>query len=307
MELGRLPQVNLKLLQAFLLVAEHSSFRVAAEKSFRSASAVSAQIRQLEDQLGVSLFHRTTRSVRLTNEGLQLLDCAERALRELDGGLRSLREAVELRRGRVSLSCSPTIAETRLARALAVFEQDYPGIEIRVRELTSQALFESVRKRDVDFGIGPENEAGEFAFETLLRDPLYALVPRKFLSTRKNTIAFDTLAGMPLLLLNHATALRQTVESAMKERGMKLDTRYEFAQAATLISMARSGLGVAILPGIAVPTHNDGATYRLRIVSPSLGRNLGIITTRDQALSPASRRLVEIVRQEIGAHQVSEG
>ena len=69
-----LSHVNLKLLQTFLMVGEYASFRIAAEKSFRSQSAVSAQIRQLEEQLGVPLFHRTTRSVRLTEEGHQLLE-----------------------------------------------------------------------------------------------------------------------------------------------------------------------------------------------------------------------------------------
>ncbi len=155
-------------------MGEHSSFRLAAEKSFRSASAVSSQIRQLESQLGVALFHRTTRNVRLTAEGEQLLACAERALLELDNGLRHLREQADMRRGRVSFSCSPTIAETRLARVLAAFRQEYPGVEIRVRELTSEALFETIRKREADFGIGPQVETDEFQFDPILTDPLYA-------------------------------------------------------------------------------------------------------------------------------------
>uniref|UniRef100_UPI00035E69BE LysR family transcriptional regulator n=1 Tax=Herbaspirillum lusitanum TaxID=213312 RepID=UPI00035E69BE len=136
-----LANVNFKLLQTFLLVADQSSFRIAAEKSFRSPSAVSAQIRQLEAQLGVALFHRTTRNVRLTTEGEQLLDCAQRALMEVESGLRKIQESADIRRGRVSISCSPTIAETRLARVLAAFEKEYPGIEVSVRELTSMALF----------------------------------------------------------------------------------------------------------------------------------------------------------------------
>lgn len=299
-EASRLPHVNLKLLHTFLLVGEHSSFRVAAERSFRSASAVSSQIRQLETQLGVALFHRTTRNVRLTAEGQQLLACAERALLELDGGLRTIREAADMRRGRVSFSCSPTIAETRLARVLAAFRQEYPGVEIRVRELTSKALFESIRRHEADFGIGPQVDTEEFQFDPILHEPLYALVPRTLIATRRETIAFATLASMPLLLLNHATALRHTVEAALKDRGVQLDTRYEFAQAQTLISMARSGLGAAILPRVALPEADDGLTYRLRIVSPALSRQVGIVTARGQALSPAPLRLVELIRHLIG-------
>ena len=292
-----LPQINLKLLQTFLLVGEHSSFRMAAEKSFRSQSAVSAQIRQLEEQLGVTLFHRTTRSVRLTDEGQQLLQCAQRALHEVEAGLRKIQESADIRRGRVSLSCSPTIAETRLARVLAAFEREYPGIEVSVRELTSEALFSSVRNREVDFGIGPVIETSEFHFEPLLDDPLYALVPKRFLSTTKETIPLATLTNMPLLVLNAATALRAMLETTMKDRHLAFTTRYEFTQAQTLISMAGAGLGAAILPKVALPQKIDPSTYALRIVNPILVRQVAVITSKGQSLSPASIRLVQLLRQ----------
>ncbi|MDN8615648.1 LysR family transcriptional regulator [Variovorax ginsengisoli] len=292
-----LPNVNLKLLQTFLQVSEHSSFRVAAEKTFRSPSAVSAQVRQLEEQLGVSLFHRTTRSVRLTEEGHQLLECAQRALQEVGSGLRKIQESADVKRGRVALSCSPTIAETRLARVLAAFEQDYPGIEVSVRELTSTALFESVRRREVDFGIGPKIETSDFSFETVLDDPFYALVPKRFISTSKSTIALSTLAGMPMLVLNTATALRGMLEATLKERNLTISNRYEFTQAQTLISMATAGLGAAILPKVALPAKLGPSVYSLRIVKPPLLRQVAVITLRGQALSPASLRLVQLLRQ----------
>jgi len=289
--------VNLKLLQTFLLVSEHSSFRTAAEKTFRSPSAVSAQIRQLEDQLGVALFHRTTRSVRLTGEGLQLLECAQRALQEVDSGLRKIQESADVRRGRVALSCSPTIAETRLARVLAAFEKDFPGIEVSVRELTSAALFESVRRREVDFGIGPSIETSEFTFEPILDDPFYALVPKRFVTTNKSTISLSTLANMPMLVLNTATALRGMLEATLKERNLTFSNRYEFTQAQTLISMATAGLGAAILPKVALPEKLGPSVYSLRIVNPPLLRQVCIITLRGHSLSPASVRLAELLRQ----------
>ena len=291
-----LAHVNLKLLQTFLLVAEESSFRIAAEKSYRSPSAVSAQIRQLEDQLGVSLFHRTTRNVHLTAEGAQLLECAQRALMEVESGLREIQESADMRRGRVALSCSPTIAETRLARVLAAFEKDYPGIEVSVRELTSGALFESVRKREVDFGIGPAIDTVEFHFEPVLEDPLFALVPKRFITTAKRSISLAALTNMPLLVLNPTTALRGMLEAALEQRHLTFNTRYEFAQAQTLISMATAGLGAAILPKIALPQRADSSTYVLRIINPVLVRQVSVITTRGQHLSPASIRLVELLK-----------
>jgi DNA-binding transcriptional LysR family regulator len=292
-----LSNVNLKLLQAFLLVAEHSSFRLAADKSFRSSSAMSAQIKQLEQQLGVALFHRTTRNVRLTEEGQQLLECAKRALLEVESGLRKIQESADIRRGRVSLSCAPTIAATRLARVLAAFEKDYPGVEVYVRELNSEPLFESVRNRTVDFGIGPLVETAEFRFEALLDDPFYALVPKRLVTVAKDTISLAALTNLPLLVLNHATAVRGLLETAMRERNLNFSTRYEFTQAQSLISMASAGLGAAILPRVALPARIDAGTSVLRIVNPGLTRRIALITALGQALSPASLRLVELLKQ----------
>lgn len=296
-----LSQVNLKLLQAFLLVGEHGSFRAAAELSCRSTSAVSAQIRQLEEQLGVALFHRTTRNVRLTAEGAQLLDCARKALLEVEQGLRSIQEAAVVRRGRISICCSPTVAATRLARVLAAFEKDCPDIEVSVRETPSEELFASVRNREVDFGIGPAIDTQEFRFEVLMDDPLVALVPRRYLEGLRggagDSISLAALATLPLLLLSHANALREMLETTLRERGLRFGGRYEFSQAQTLISMAGAGLGAAILPRMVLPPVIDPGTVTLRIVNPVMSRKMALITARGQTLSPAARRLAELLRQ----------
>ncbi|MFP6556737.1 LysR family transcriptional regulator [Paraburkholderia sp. B3] len=295
-----LANINLKLLQTFILIGEHGSFRVAAEKSFKSQSAISSQIRQLELQLGVDLFHRTTRSVRLTDEGTELLQCARRALLEVESGLRRIHELADIRRGRVSLSCSPTIAETRLAKVLAEFEREYPGVEVFVQEVTSEALFDSIRKREVDFGVGPVVNHPEFRFEPILTDPFYAIVPKRFITTSRKTIDLATLTNMPLLVLNRATALRAMLEEVMNTQHLSYTTRYQFAQAQTLISMANAELGAAILPEIALPSRTDPSTWVLRIVNPPLSRQIAVITMRGQNLSPASTRLVQLLKQLIG-------
>ena len=243
------------------------------------------------------LFHRTTRNVRLTAEGEQLLDCARRALMEVEVGLRKIQESADVRRGRVSLACSPTIAATRLARVLAAFEKDHPGIEVFVRELTSEALFQSIRRHEVDFGIGPVIETAEFSFEPLLEEALYALVPKRFITTSKDTITLATLTNMPLLVLSPATALRNLLEATMRERNLSLSTRYEFSQAQTLISMASAGLGAAILPKVVLPPVIDERTQALRIVSPVMMRKVALITLRGQSLSPASLRIAQLMKQ----------
>ena len=102
-----MPDINFKLLHIFIAIADNRSFRQASEKLNRSQSAVSMQIKQLEDQIGAALFHRTTRRVELTAEGLKLLTFARRALGEWENGLREIREAVDIQRGTLTFAVHP--------------------------------------------------------------------------------------------------------------------------------------------------------------------------------------------------------
>ncbi|MDX3906580.1 MAG: LysR substrate-binding domain-containing protein [Pigmentiphaga sp.] len=297
-----IPAVNLKLLHTFMLVGESRSFRTAADRAHRSGSAVSSQIRKLEEQLGLPLFHRTTRQVTLTREGEQLLQCVRRALGEVESGLLAIQEAADIQRGRIALACAPTIAGAYLGRVLAAFERRYPGIQVSVRELTAAALFESVRKREVDLGISVATDSPEFRFEPLLSDELVALVPRALLPDLRKTISLKALAAMPLLVLEQGTALRTIVEQALGAQGLQLTTRFQFMHSQTLISMATAGLGAAILPSTALPAPLDPAVQRLRIVRPTLVRHMAIVTLPGHALSPAATRLVEMFRKILAVH-----
>lgn len=299
--------VNLKLLQVFLLVAEHSSFRSAAAAANRSQSAVSAQVKHLEEQLGVALFHRTTRSVRLTSEGEQLLDCVRRALHEVDAGLRKIAESVDLRRGHVSLGCSPTIAGARLPYVLTEFSRDYPDVTLFVRELTSSDLYQSIRQREVDFGVGPVCDDPDLTCQVILEEDLFALVPRTLFHAVNSSIELHELVRMPVLLLNPATALRELIEQTVAARGLSLSTNYQFTQTQTLITAAAAGLGTAILPKIAVPEAPHPELEVLRIVEPVMTRKIAVITLRGHALSPAAGRLAKLTAQMMQRDDTKQG
>jgi DNA-binding transcriptional LysR family regulator len=215
-----MPPVNLKLLHMFVAVAENKSFRQASEQLNRSQSAVSMQIKQLEDQVGVALFHRTTRRVELTNEGEQLLTHARRALDEWDNGLRQIRDIVDIQRGTLSIGCVPTIAATILPRALNVFQKAHPGININLRELAVYDLLESIRRREVDFGIGPTTRPStEFHFNPVFDDPIYVLAGRSFPLGKRRTVDLADLCAFPILLNSKSAMLRTELDRALAARG----------------------------------------------------------------------------------------
>jgi DNA-binding transcriptional LysR family regulator len=293
-------RVNLKLLHMFVAVAEHKSFRQASEQLNRSQSAVSMQIKQLEEQVGVALFHRTTRRVEPTAEGEQLLTYARRALDEWNNGLRQIREVVDIQRGTLSVGCVPTIAATILPTALSAFQKAYPGINVKLHELAAHDLLESIRRREVDFGIGPTVDGPtEFHFDPLFNDPIYAFASKAFRLPRRRTVDLADLCAFPILLNSKSAELRTVLDRALANRGLVMKIKFEVIHTHTLAALAAAGMGVGILPKIALPSYRKSAMQALPISNPTLVRSVSIITQRGQSFSPAARELTNSIQKSL--------
>jgi DNA-binding transcriptional LysR family regulator len=288
--------INLKLLTTFLAVAQNASFRKAAQQRNRSLPAVSMQIKQLEKQLGLALFQRTTRKVELTREGEQLMISVRRGLAELETGLTQIQQVADVQQGHLSFACVPTISGTRLPLILARFAAKYPGIIVHVRELMNQDLLEAVRRREVDFAIGTVIERmSEFDCAPIFVDEYCALLPKGYNDAGRASISLRELSKMPLLRLSSSTAFRDHVDTALRANGLVVESNYEFTQVTTLVAMAETGLGVALLPTIAIPQNTKLKV--VRVTGPVLSRTIAIVTIRGHSLSPAAQRLVDLCEE----------
>lgn len=296
-------KINFKFLATFLAVAEHSSFRKAADHLFISMPAVSMQIKQLEEQLGVALFQRTTRKVDLTAEGEQLMITARRAMAELESGLAQLRQTADVQQGHLSFGCVPTIASSRLPSILTEFAKRYPGVSVHVRELPQRELLEAVRRSEIDFGIGPvEERKSDLDFSSIFVDDYVALLPKTYADKGRAGISLRELAKMPLLTLGTSTLFREHLNQALKTTGLVAEPNYEFTHVTTLVAMAEAGLGIAILPRVAIPAKTRLKTVRIN--NPSLSRTIGIVKIKGHTLSPAATRLVELCNQRLASKLV---
>jgi DNA-binding transcriptional LysR family regulator len=288
--------VNLKLLQAFLAVAEHSSFGRAANEIGRTQSAVSMQIQQLEQQLRIKLFQRTTRRVRLTTEGEKLLTHVQNAMSELMTGLRQVERLAASHKGRVSIACAPSIAGSRLPAIIAEFQAAFPSVSARVIELPLAGIVECVRRQDVDFGIGPKPDAlNGLEFRSMMADPICAVMPSGTTPARRR-VALSGLARRPIVLMG---GLRGLLEPIAQARGLDLAIRYEAQQILTVLGLVREGLGIGIVPQVALMMQEDETFRVLRIVDPKLVRQVGIITQRGLALSPIAVELTRLLEERI--------
>ncbi|MGI4798545.1 MAG: LysR substrate-binding domain-containing protein [Janthinobacterium lividum] len=302
--------VNLNLLQAFIEVAELGSFRRAADAIGRTQSAVSMQIGQLEAQLGIKLFARTTRRVRLTTEGEQLLEHVRSAMTDLTAGLRQASGLGGPHRGRVTIACAPSVAGSRLPAVMAEFQRAFPQASAQLRELALAGIVDSVRMQDVDFGIGPLPGAlNGLTFDPVASDPICALFPTGSLTVQEHDggrhgVSLASLEGKTVVLMG---GLRPTIDNACREHGVTLSVRYEAQQVLTVLGLVRAGLGVAVVPGIAVPKEVGRDLCLLPIVAPDLVRQIGIITQLGRRPTPLALELIRLLRKHLvgfgpGAH-----
>jgi DNA-binding transcriptional LysR family regulator len=294
-------RVNLKVLSTFLAVAENESFRKAADQTHISLPAVSMQIKQLEERLGVTLLQRTTRKVLLTPEGQRLMVSTRKAMAEIDAALLSIEQAANAQQGNLIFACVPTVASTRLPALVTDFAHTYPGISVGIREKAQPEMLEAIRKREVDFGIGPlPDKAGEFECISLFEDPYVALVPDNHPLGAKNEVSLRELVKLsPSILMLGSSQLQQQLDAVLQKNRLQIARNYDFTHVSTMAAMVEAGLGVGILPKVAVPRQTSLKVVHL--VRPILSRTVAVISLRGHALSTASQRFVEMCRQVLSA------
>lgn len=288
--------MTLKQLEIFVAVAEHNGFRRASEGLHLSQSAVTAHIKLLEAHLGVPLFHRTTRMIRLTDAGENLYRRTGRILEGLEDIVRTFHDEASMSRGRVLLTSAPSFAATRLPSILARFRERSPNITVHVREAYATDMLDILRRGDADFAIAPVDKLPrEFEFRHFLTDGYCAIVAADHPLAGQTDIPLSTIADETILALPLPSRTRTQVESAFQSLGMTLVPHFEMLHHQTLISMAEQGLGVAILPETAVPPSKDGAYWAARIKHPLLTRRIGIITLRGHTLAPGASELANLI------------
>lgn len=293
-------KVNLKLLQTFLLVAEHGSFRRASEYAHRAPSAISMQIRDLEEQVGMRLFVRSAQRISLTPEGRGLYNRTKQAMGEIEQGLTELSGIAGRRRGQVTIACAPTLASSYLGKILTNFARRYPDSVVSVREVPPSEGLELLQDQKVEFYIGPESaDMKDFTFEPLITDQIFVCAPPAF-DPGGDRISLADLGETPVISLDPKTALRPLVDRICTKIGAELNIRYELQQTATALALAQAGLGVAILPEIALQDGQNPAVRAIPLSDPMSERRIGIVTTKGYVQHGYTEQLLSVIRADFG-------
>ena len=285
---------SLRHLNAFAAVARAGGFTQAARRLHSTQPAVTLLIRQLEEGLGARLFDRTTRSVRLTATGAQLLPGVERLLADLEATIGGVREAVARTRGRVVVAALPSIASSILPQAIAEVRRANKDVVVSVRDAVAGRISAMVASGEVDIGIGQRggNDA-EVAFTRLLSDRLVAACPRGHPLASRRRVGWADLVEQPLISMSADSSVRRLVEEAFAAIGRRHEPAFEVLYMTTAVAMAAEDLGIAVLPSTALAAMNLRDVVVRPLASPAVVREIGCLTSRARSLSPAAQFFVE--------------
>jgi DNA-binding transcriptional LysR family regulator len=280
--------LNLKHVATFLAVAETNSFKAAAEQIHISQSAVSVRIRLLESGLGVPLFHRTTRSVKLTNEGQRLFAVAKDVFVDMKRIAAELREEASLQRGLVTIAATPTLAATIMPAAMAEFGKLYPGITVKLVDVDSGRGLEMIMRGDADIGLLSEMmQRRNVDFEPLFWDECFVVVRKDHpLSARKRISIGETMA-YPLLLSPRGTMWREATDAAFHRVGFRPEAAQESWSTLTLLRLVEAGLGVALITRVSMSGLNPSKCRVLRL-RERVGRTIGVVRALNRSESPSA-------------------
>ncbi len=287
--------VTLRQLRVFIEVSRLRSFSRAGDEIGLTQSAVSRCVRELEGEIGIKLIDRTTREVQLTDVGTNLVGTVSRLLADLDEALREVRDLGQQRRGRVIVAASPTIACRLMPRVIASCSRQFPLISLSLRDDVQSDVLRKVKSGEVDFGvvIGPFS-ADDLHGEPVTTDSFCLVARRDHRLAQERAVPWDALAGERLVMLDYASGSRPIIDAVMQQHGVEADVVQELGHSATVFGLVEAGVGVSVLPWLALPLPADSSLVALPL-EPRAERTVELVRRRDRSLSPAAESVWSLI------------
>ena len=284
-------------LRTFSEVARQRSFSKAGERLYRSQSAISLQIRKLEQVVGRRLLDRTTKRIELTEAGAVLLGYVAQTEALLGQAERELADLDKLERGRFVISASDTTGCYRLPEILHAYRQRHPGIEIVIRNATSPRTIESVVDGEVDLGIVTlvGLHAGLEAIPLFGREDVLICAPGHALAGRRQILLKD-LERYPFILLDERCSSRRLLDEACARARARLTIAMELSSIEVIKRLVRTDAGLSVVPAMAVREEIETgalACVAVRELERGPRHEMGAIYKRGRYLSLAARSFLE--------------
>ncbi|MFJ8821221.1 LysR family transcriptional regulator [Streptomyces sp. NPDC102467] len=299
--------MELRQLQYFVAVVEEANFTRAAARLHLAQPGVSAQIKQLERELGEPLLDRTGRTVTPTAVGAAVLPYARAALAATADLRATVEEYSGLLRGHVTLGLVTGAAAEAfdIAGLLAAFHDAHPHVEIAVAEDSSERMLTALHRGDLDIaavGVADATPPPGLTWEIVVDDALVAVVPLDDPLAEHPRVPFAALADRRLISLPRGTGVRGVLERSCAEAGFTPRVAFEAATPLLLARFAARGLGVAVLPELSEAQAAGMGVRALPLTDPGARARVALARRAAGPSSPAARALLDRLRETLLPH-----
>ncbi|UQZ36809.1 LysR family transcriptional regulator [Paenibacillus sp. PK3_47] len=283
--------MELLQLQYFIAVARLEHMTEAARSLHVTQSSLSKTIQRLEEDLGVLLFDRTGRKLRLNEYGSRFLPRAEKALFELEQGKQELSDLASRAQGTLELAVNTA---STLPQILRKFRQLQPAIHFHVQMLNTQEMVTALHRGEVDFCLSsPPVEGEDIASRIVCIDPILLAVPKGHRLARRDRVTLDELREEWFIAVKKGYGTRDLVDAVCGAAGFVPDYVYEGDEPARIITLVEAGIGIAFIPGTARDSR-DTVKY-LRVDNSELVREIALLWNKSRYLSRAALEFRQLV------------
>jgi LysR family transcriptional regulator, low CO2-responsive transcriptional regulator len=292
--------MEIRQLRAFVSIAEAKTFTAGAKMVHVTQAAISMQIRQLEEEVGVQLFIRTPRRVILTEAGELLMGRARKILREHDTALMEVAEIAGAEFGRLRIgSSSSMFAATQLPNILQQLKETFPNAEITVVSGTSSALVEKISHGEVDVAfVSLPVESANIQTELLFSDEIVAIANPKHPLAKQKVISAAALAGEPLILGEQGGNTRRRIDEFFTQMGVKPHVIMELSRQSAINRMVEKNMGVGIAGVKSIAQEiRDGKLVSWWIEGAQMNWDLGLAKLRGGYFSPIAHEFARLCRE----------
>ncbi len=290
--------MELRQLRYLVALADERHFTRAAAREHVAQPALSQQIRRLEDEVGMALVQRTTRHVALTQAGEMLVARARRILGELDAGAAELQALRGIQTGHLVVGTTHTMGPVDGSVALAIFHERHPGVELTVREASSEELAEMLRVDELDLAFLSVTErikSHGIGLHQLISEELVVILPLAHGLAGRRRLQMRELADEQFISFREGARLRELLTAAGRYAGFEPHVTLESNESQRIRRLVGRGMGVAILPrSDAVSPGAEVAVVKL--VEPELTRDITLAWREGRRHAPAAAEFLELAK-----------
>src|SRR5699024_1485545 len=291
--------MELRQIKYFIEVANREHVTKAAQSLHVAQSAVSRQIFNLEEELGVKLFIRDGRTVKLTKIVEVFLEQMKQAVNVVDDAKQVVEEYLDPEKGTIHIGFPTSLASYILPTAIYYFRKQYPNAKFELYQGAFSELIEAVEKGDINIAIlGPiPQDNDKISSSILFTEERVALLPMSHPLAHRSTIKLRELQEDSFVLVPEGYVLRDVIIEGCLQRGFHPTISFEGRDMDAIKGLVSAGLGVTLIPEVTIVDSLPRATVQARVVEPDLHRSVGAVISKDRALLPTEKMFYDFIKQ----------